>query len=530
MNRRKHKRVVGLLTAVSALAIVAGLFTSVGGKDSSSVRRDLKATNRTNDAATKVAGYDARRKAAGMDRSRRPGIVTARNNINNNKQRRQRAADQDEGDVTDKVVATAQHDHAARTLLANRVAEAQQRELRELSENWEELPTSRQLSELTKFREALQRRYEAAQIQALHSQPRHLDAATEARRLFQHIPKILHLVTINPNTLNLLDPDEPQIPPPSYWQPLIDYTRREAYSLGYKSKVWTLDEADDLIEFQYDHLFDTWQRIKSTADPQRISNFVRLVALHAFGGVYLDLDVLPCAGLDELVTAESGVASFPYTDPSAGYVWNGAISSPPVHRVIGLALQNINENLSSHSGDVDEMTGSGPLVKSLQTYGEELGVGDLLKVYHREGVPVDGIKVSLAFRDGESDEPMGRWYKGGVARLGTFSRDARPNQYLSLWYIDMNGARAEDSPCASNVNMIRPWIDAQCEGVRIGGGVPSTITSSRILIGALDAVASNPFVTKQSFAQCGLAREDEARANGYGVKLDQLLGPMEGEV
>ena len=392
MHRRKNKRKrVVLLAAVSALVIVAaGLFSSGGD---SSVRRGLKA---------RVTGYDARRKAAGMNRPR--------NNINannNNKQRRQRAAaEQDEeGDAK---VAGATH---ARTLLANRVAEAQQRELRELSENWEDLPTSRQLGELTQFREALQRRHEAAQIQALQSQPRHLDAAAEARKLFEHIPKILHLVTINPNTLNLLNPDEPQIPPPTYWQPLIDYTRREAYSLGYKSKVWTLDEADELIEFQYDHLLDTWQRIKSTADAQRISNFVRLVALHAFGGVYLDLDVLPCAGLDELVTAESGVASFPYTDPSTGYVWNGAISSPPVHRVLGLALQNINENLSSHSGNIDEMTGSGPIVKALQLCGEELGVGDLLKVYHREGVPVDGIKVSLALRDGESDVPIGRWYQ-----------------------------------------------------------------------------------------------------------------------
>ena len=54
-------------------------------------------------------------------------------------------------------------------------------------------------------------------------------------------------------------------------------TRREAHSLGHKSKAWTLDEADELIEFQCDHLCDTWQRIKSTADPQRVSNFVRLV-------------------------------------------------------------------------------------------------------------------------------------------------------------------------------------------------------------------------------------------------------------
>ena len=444
MNRRKNKR-IALLTAASALVIVAaGLFTSgSGGKDSSSIRRGLKVNV---PAAARVTGYDARRKAAGMGRPSRPG-----------RQRRQKAAatdqEQDEEDDGIKVAgATDQHGHAARTLLANRVAEAQQRELRELSENWEDLPTSRQLGELTEFREALQRRYEAAQIQALRSQPRHLDAATEARKLFQHIPKILHLVTINPNTLTLLDPDAPQIPPPLYWQPLIDYTRREAYSLGYKSKVWTLDEADELIEFQYDHLYDTWQRIKSTSDPQRISNFVRLVALHAFGGVYLDLDVLPCAGLDELVTAESGVASFPYTDPGTGYVWNGAISSPPVHRVIGLALQNINENLRSHSGHVDEMTGSGPIVKGLQLYREELGVGDLLKVYHREGVPVDGIKVSLALRDGESDVLIGRWYQSGVVRLGTFSRDARPNQYLSLWYIDMNDTQSSDCPPRSVLN------------------------------------------------------------------------------
>ena len=95
----------------------------------------------------------------------------------------------------------------------------------------------------------------------------------------------------------------------------------------------------------------------------------------------------------------------------------------------------------------------------------------------------------------------------------------------------MNGAGAEDSPCATDVNMIRPWIDGQCEGVRIGGGLSSSVTGSRVLIGASDAVASNPFLTKQSFAQCGLAEEDEeAGADDYDIKLDQLMGTMEGEV
>ena len=465
--------------AISAVVIVvaaSGLLSAITGTpaaDDSSVRRSLKvkAPSATKGpAAPVITGYDARRTAAGMDRPRGRPVSITNANTNSNTHRQQRRQAQ-----------RRQQEQKAQ-LLANRVANAQQRELRQLSENWEDLPTSRQLAEL-----------QYAQSYNNHDQHRDLDATErEARKLFQHIPSILHLVIINPNTLNLLDPDAPQIPPPPYWQPLLDYTRRDAYARGYKSKVWTIEDADELVDFQYDHLYDTWQRLKSTAEPRRISNFIRLLALHAFGGVYLDLDVLPCAGLDELVTAESGVASFPYTDPGTGYVWNGAMSSPPVHRVIGLALQYINENLRSHSGDVDEMTGSGPLVKGLRQYGEELGVGDLLKVYHREGVPVDGIRVSLALRGGEGGDGgpiIGRWYQSGVVRLGTYPREARPNRYLSLWYVAVDGVGAEDSPCATDVDLIRPWIEGQCQGVS-------------------DVVASNPFRTKQTFAQCGLDEED----------------------
>jgi len=467
---------------VSALVIVvaaSGLLSTIIGTpaaDDSSIRRTLKvkaASATKGPAGPVIAGYDARRTAAGMDRPRgRPvTIVNANTNSNTHRQQQRRQA---------------QRQQQKAQILASRVADAKQRELRQLSENWDDLPTSRQLAEL-----------QYAQSYSSSNQHRDLDATErEARKLLQHIPSILHLVVINPNTLNLLDPDEPQIPPPPYWQPLLDYTRRNAYARGYKSKVWTIEDADELISFQYEHLYDTWQRLKSTAEPRRISNFIRLMALHAFGGVYLDLDVLPCAGLDELVTAESGVASFPYTDPGTGYVWNGAMSSPPVHRVIGLALQYINENLRSHSGDVDEMTGSGPLVKGLRLYGEELGVGDLLKVYHREGVPVDGIRVSLALRGGEGNDGspiIGRWYQSGVVRLGTYPREARPSRYLSLWYVDVNGAGAEDSPCATDVDLIRPWIEGQCQGVT-------------------DVVASNPFRAKLSFAQCGL---DEGDLPGY---------------
>lgn len=468
--------------ALSALVIVvaaSGLLSTIIGNpaaDDSSIRRTLKvkAASAAKGAAVPViSGYDARRTAAGMDRPRgRPvTIVNANTNSNTNRQQQRRQA---------------QRQQQKAQLLSNRVADAQQRELRQLSENWDDLPTSRQLAEL-----------QYAQSYSSSNQHRDLDATErEARKLLQHIPSILHLVVINPNTLNLLDPDEPQIPPPPHWQPLLDYTRRGAYARGYKSKVWTIEDADELIAFQYDHLYDTWQRLKSTAEPRRISNFIRLLALHAFGGVYLDLDVLPCAGLDELVTAEFGVASFPYTDPGTGYVWNGAMSSPPVHRVIGLALQYINEDLRSHSGDIDEMTGSGPLVKGLRQYGEELGVGDLLKVYHREGVPVDGIRVSLALRGGEGNDGspiIGRWYQSGVVRLGTYLREARPSRYLSLWYVDVNGAGAKDSPCATDVDLIRPWIEGQCQGVT-------------------DVVASNPFRAKLSFAQCGL---DEENLPGY---------------
>ena len=53
------------------------------------------------------------------------------------------------------------------------------------------------------------------------------------------------------------------------------------------------------------------------------------------------------------------------------------------------------------------------------------------------------------------------------------------------------------------------------------------ITGSRVLIGASDAVASNPFLTKQSFAQCGLVEDAAEGADDYDIKLDQLMETTE---
>ena len=115
--------------AVSAMVIVvaaSGLLSTIIGTpaaDDSSIRRTLKvkaASATKGPAGPVIAGYDARRTAAGMDRPRgRPvTIVNANTNSNTHRQQQRRQAQR------------RQQQQQEAQILASRVADAQQRELR----------------------------------------------------------------------------------------------------------------------------------------------------------------------------------------------------------------------------------------------------------------------------------------------------------------------------------------------------------------------------------------------------------------
>jgi hypothetical protein len=254
------------------------------------------------------------------------------------------------------------------------------------------------------------------------------------------VPRLLHIVAIQTGEN-----------PPLYWAPVQGFTKELSASQGFDVKVWTISDVEDLMNDRYSNLKEGWERIKGTGEGARIADFVRLLAVHARGGVYLDLDMIPCAGLEELTKA--GFASFPFTQPPAGQVSNNAFAAPPGHPVLRKAIELIVNNPRSHLDHILDSTGPPVLAHAVQIYNEENNLS-LPNVYKKDNMPPEPFK----------------WTTSGDVRLGTFREIGHrdPNGFMNLyhltfasWMPDRNRAPFR-SKCETDLDLIVPFIKEQC--------------------------------------------------------------------
>jgi hypothetical protein len=83
----------------------------------------------------------------------------------------------------------------------------------------------------------------------------------------------------------------------------FDSCRRswEVMNPGWTSRLWTDGECEDLVATSYPHLLDRYERSR----PLDQSNIFRILAVHRFGGAYVDLDMECLRPLDDLLHEHS---------------------------------------------------------------------------------------------------------------------------------------------------------------------------------------------------------------------------------
>lgn len=213
-----------------------------------------------------------------------------------------------------------------------------------------------------------------------------------------------------------------------------------------------MNDVDGLVKDGYPHLHKMWADVK-TATPgeaeerlSKIGQFMKLVVLHSEGGIYLDSDVIPCGGLDELIGGvrgpPAGVMSLPYGPLGA----DRAFAAPPGHPALALALKMMEASAGAAAGGMD---GDDALRRA--------------------------VTKALSVPASAPPKREGGWTVAGSVRVGSFPLNG-PNHSegseLDLWHLDLSagGGREYLSRCARETEDIAPFLEEGCRATHGGRG------------------------------------------------------------
>lgn len=192
----------------------------------------------------------------------------------------------------------------------------------------------------------------------------------------------------------------------------------------------------------------------------RIGDFVRIVLLYHYGGVYLDGDVVTCHDLDDLVK-HPGLASFPMVFPTHAQIVNCVMSGPPKHYVFEIALEIMKENKELATMHILEATGPALVAAAVDVY---------LEVTKAE------CPVRLMSGDVFPEPPNGSdYFECGNIRLGAVMRGGRESsrglgtlKTLGLVHLHWRSWMNEDhklrqTECNTNYDLIDDFLDFTCK-------------------------------------------------------------------
>eukprot|EP00521_Asterionellopsis_glacialis_P014574 CAMPEP_0195293284 /NCGR_PEP_ID=MMETSP0707-20130614/12091_1 /TAXON_ID=33640 /ORGANISM="Asterionellopsis glacialis, Strain CCMP134" /LENGTH=277 /DNA_ID=CAMNT_0040353961 /DNA_START=239 /DNA_END=1069 /DNA_ORIENTATION=- len=248
---------------------------------------------------------------------------------------------------------------------------------------------------------------------------------------------------------------------PVYWKPVIEYNAMLAHQQGFKTRLWKYPEANKLIRRHYPEYIKTWERLEASGQGARMADFFRLLAVHKFGGIYLDVDMVPCSGLDEIIAKNGESASFPFARPEYSQLSNGAFSAPPGHAFLKFAMDFISNNKFSGTQDLTDATG--PLM--LAQAATEYSIQNDLNLTNLIAESTMGIGPS-------------QWTgENGSLRLGSFSFHGlrHKNSTMNLWHLGFaSWMNAQDrvnrnfkSQCEDKIDLIQPWIKEHCNDAEL---------------------------------------------------------------
>lgn len=147
------------------------------------------------------------------------------------------------------------------------------------------------------------------------------------------IPKIIHQ-TWKDNNL------------PIVLKKIVEANKKNLEHFGYEFKLWTDDDIIELIKQNYPFLFNIFSNTRTGVQKGDIA---RLVLVHHFGGIYIDLDILIMKNPEELIDFDQDKLNITF-EPSAqtlylynknDYICNAFFASNSNNKILDFALQNI---------------------------------------------------------------------------------------------------------------------------------------------------------------------------------------------
>ena len=262
------------------------------------------------------------------------------------------------------------------------------------------------------------------------------------------VPKLLHMTIADD--------------PPAYMNATVQWTKTRMEEQGFDVTVWTDTDGERLIYDQYPDMVEQWERVKQAKHGRgaRKADFLRVVLMHAFGGVYLDSDTVPCLGLDELVE-KPGYLTFPLTNLIQNQVCSIAMSAPPGHPVFRLAL-NRWKTMGDHINHEGILSVTGPkfVTTVMDDYHASIGLAQEAS-NSSTGIP---LFHTLAEKDIPEATTEDGWidFESARVRMGNSPRPQhRGLNHLSFrtWLPEQKRLR---SPCYGHPEMIAPFLDRMC--------------------------------------------------------------------
>ncbi|KAL7478475.1 hypothetical protein ACHAW6_004240 [Cyclotella cf. meneghiniana] len=260
------------------------------------------------------------------------------------------------------------------------------------------------------------------------------------------VPKILHHVVLGTS------------PPPSMLK-LVEWnarTLRDRY--GFQTKIWRDSDVEQLVlDFSCPRLRQSWEYAKADTTKSRtarLADFARPLIMYVEGGVYLDADIIPCSGLDYMVDAP-GVVSFAMKLPD-DQVNGAAMSAPPRHRLMGMALENFIAK-GPDIGTLNNLGAAGPhaFAEIVDSYLKQVGV---------YAPPLsEGYNVYTDPSNKSGLPRIGSFWAAKLADLRFMNGEGHVTQtwhmHFGTW---IKSVPDPVRPCDSDTSLVWPWIDAFC--------------------------------------------------------------------
>ena len=267
------------------------------------------------------------------------------------------------------------------------------------------------------------------------------------RELMESIPKILHSIVLGD-------------PPKQYMIEFVKFTEKKAKSHGFKTMLWSDKHIENLVKRvnreELNGITHTWEFIKRDTSGSRyakMADFIRLVLLYSYGGVYFDADVIACGSLDFMVDTP-GVVSFPFHPHETNEVSQGLMSAPPHHPLIKLALQEmIIQGPEIATNLILDATGPGMMGRVTDAYFKKHGI-DIPPVrgkHYRDNDVIEG----KTFKDNT-------FYDLKVADVQFGDLQKFPSNVYHFAFKSWIPGQETHAKCFDEPKMIEPFFDYFC--------------------------------------------------------------------